>query len=263
MFQCLTASFEAYVVLSCRPTTSQPQADRPASSSAVAGEPRSPRKQTSRNGCASYITQHMQKTQIVLISFDKDVSSVYCMLEHINTAELQAWVFLDRIWKMTSVCLLTCRLGYANIKPRTNCHLELNYIPVTKASRRSDASAPLPAAAKPAWGSKTASDLARSSRSERAASAKAVSDSCEQSHAACDTAVQSLRWDYLHPKIHTKTDSFVAGQLVVRWSRTFKNIHLRAAVRHWQLDQLGAAYHHNEATSDVVTSYSLAAHRAR
>ncbi|KAK9907693.1 hypothetical protein WJX75_008232 [Coccomyxa subellipsoidea] len=101
-------------MLPSRPTTSQPQAGRPASSSAVAGEPRSPRKQTSRNG-----------------------------------------------------------LGYANIKPRTNCHLELNYIPVTKASRRSDASAPLPAAAKPAWGSKTASDSARSSRSERAASAKA------------------------------------------------------------------------------------------
>ncbi|CAL8462793.1 g2326 [Coccomyxa elongata] len=45
------------------------------------------------------------------------------------------------------------RPTYANVKPRTDSHLDLNYIPVAKGHHRSTSSASQAPAAKPAWGS--------------------------------------------------------------------------------------------------------------
>ena len=109
---------------------------------------------------------------------------------------------------IATVLSFACRSGYSNIKPRTNSHLDLNYIPVTKPSRRQDVPTVQSAAAKPAWGTGGTSARSGAGRSERSASTKAVSHPRE--HCNIMSNMHSLGGAYL-PGAHLP---FLLGALM-------------------------------------------------
>lgn len=75
---------------------------------------------------------------------------------------------------MTLYC--SGRPAYANVKPRTDSHLDLNYIPVAKGHHRSNSLTSQAPATKPAWGSQAAvANLLGSSRRNKTLTSKAVS----------------------------------------------------------------------------------------